>query len=99
MHPVVFRELEGLKNNVDSTTRYKAQKGFVIIEKYRNYNRLFLVRENTRDIKYSTADEQIISDLLTKVEEGSKLVFASHDKGARILARRLDISIINPKKM
>lgn len=45
---------------------------------------------------FSQADQRIVTGVLAEIQAGTKLVFASHDKGARILARSLHIPVVDP---
>ncbi|SDJ27036.1 PIN domain-containing protein [Salimicrobium halophilum] len=99
LHPTVFKELEGLKKNKNKIVRQNAQLGFDIIENFQRTNRLQWTRRPNQNSHFKNPDEQIINGVLNEINHGTRLVFASHDKGARILARSLDIAVLEPLKM
>mgnify|MGYP001377246677 CR=1 FL=1 len=96
LHPTVFGELEGLKKNNNRTVRADAQIAFDIIEMYQKANRMQWTRKQMQGGNFSSADQRIVTGVLSEIKRGVKLVFASHDKGARILARSLQIPVIDP---
>ncbi|WP_110112567.1 PIN domain-containing protein [Bacillus sp. CGMCC 1.16541] len=93
LHPTVFGELEGLKKSSDWNTRNAAQLGFDILELYQKAHRLQWTRKDSR---IKDADQRIVMGIASEVKAGTLLVFASHDKGARILARSLHIPAVDP---
>lgn len=104
IHPLVFRELEGLKLSENRQTASSAQKAFDIIERYQIDKRLDwlpnddvnrLLSNNGRR-KMTSNDEKIVMSIFNAIQNGRNVVFASHDKGARILARELNIPTIEP---
>lgn len=94
---MVFNELEDLKNNENPLTIQKAEIALDIIEDYLKEDRLYLLKTpNTHAIrKYrlgESAAEEIIGSYIQELETGrNKLLFLSNDKGARIIARSVDM--------
>lgn len=99
INPIVFYELEGLKLSNDIDTVKKAQRAFDVIELYQVDERLYwLERVRNDNIKNPSNDEQILLSVQRAILEQQKIIFATHDKGARILARELKIPVVNPIK-
>ncbi|WP_456277596.1 PIN domain-containing protein [Bacillus sp. AK128] len=96
LHPNVFGELEGLKKNRFKEVRASAQLGFDLLETYQKSNRLQWTRIDPKSKNFTNPDQIIISGIFNEIESGNPLVFASHDKGARILARSLNIPVVDP---
>ncbi|RLL47769.1 hypothetical protein D8M04_00365 [Oceanobacillus piezotolerans] len=96
LHPTVFGELEGLKKSENRNTRASAQMGFDVIEMFQKGNRMQWTRKQPQGTNFSSADQRIVTGVLGEIRRGVKLVFASHDKGARILARSLQIPVVDP---
>jgi len=94
---MVFNELEDLKNNENLDASETAQTALDIIEDFQKENRLYLLKTpNTHAIrKYrlgESADEMIIGTYILELNAGrNKLLFLSNDKGARIIARSVDM--------
>ncbi|WP_404405118.1 PIN domain-containing protein [Jeotgalibacillus malaysiensis] len=95
LHPTVFGELEGLKKNESPAVRRNAQMGFDVLEYYQKSNRLQWTRRPKNHNSYNTPDERIVAGVLHEIQLGTPLVFVSHDKGARIMARSLNIPVID----
>lgn len=98
LHPTVFGELEGLKGNNKKEVRQRAQGAFDILELYQKSNRMQWTRRQKQGSNFKSADQRIITGVLNEIQSGVKLVFASHDKGARILARSLHIPVVDPNE-
>lgn len=99
INPIVFNELEGLKLSNNRETAKKAQRAFDVLELYQiNHRFAWLERANVQKLKNPTNDEKILLSIQQAVTEGQKIIFATHDKGARILARSLKIPVVNPIK-
>lgn len=96
LHPTVFGELEGLKGNKRHEVRMLAQRGFDVLEMYQKEGRMQWTRKQRAGQNFSQADQRIVTGVSAEMQAGTKLVFASHDKGARILARSLNISVVDP---
>lgn len=89
--PITFQELEKLKTASDGQTIKRAQNAFDVIEEFQKHNRLYW----TKNIKHgSSNDQRIVLSINEELKHGVKLVFASHDKGARIIARSLSIPVL-----
>lgn len=98
LHPTVFAELEGLKGNNNKEVRKLAQGAFDILELYQKGERMQWTRRQKHGSDFKSADQRIITGVLSEIQSGTKLVFASHDKGARILARSLHIPVVDPNE-
>lgn len=96
LHPTVFGELEGLKKSSSRDVRTNAQLGFDVLELYQTGERMQWTRKQKHGSNFSSADQRIIAGVQNEIQSGVKLVFASHDKGARILARSLHIPVVDP---
>src|SRR5699024_6399647 len=96
LHPTVFGELEGLKGHKKHEVRWLAQRGFDLLEMYQKGERMQWTRRQKVGQNFSSADQRIVTGVLTEIQHGVKLVFASHDKGARVLARSLNIPVVDP---
>lgn len=96
VHPTVFAELEGLKGNANREVRARAQGAFDILELFQKGNRMQWTLRQKHGSDFKSADQRIITGVLSEIQNGTKLVFASHDKGAGILARSLNIPVVDP---
>jgi len=94
---MVFNELEDLKNNEDLDTSETAQTALDIIEDFQKEDRLYLLKTpNTHAIRTyklgQSADEMKVGTYILELNTGrNKLLFLSNDKGARIIARSVDM--------
>lgn len=95
----VFNELDGLKKGTGET-RKRAQLAFDLLESFQEHGRLKLldIPNRTKLEKFqlsNSADDKIIGSYLMDIQRNnSKLAFLSNDKGARIIARQVNMPII-----
>ena len=97
---MVFRELDGLKKSENPETRKNAQRAFDCIEEFQQEGKLHLLKLPKKDeIKQyglsGSPDDIIIGTYLREIkQEGRNLLSISNDKGARIIARTVDLPLV-----
>lgn len=95
----VYAELDGLKKNKRYDVRSRAQLAFDLIELYQSAGRLTLLEVPYHYLRseglMNSPDERIIGTYLYEQKYISNpLVFLSNDKGARILAKNLNMATV-----
>lgn len=96
---MVFHELDGLKKSDNHETRRNAQRAFDCIEEFQEVGKLHLLKlPKKEEIKQyglsGSPDDIIIGTYLREIKkEGRNLLFITNDKGARIIARTVDLPL------
>lgn len=100
MSKLVFHELDGLKKSTNVSTRKSAQFAFDVIEEFQKRQALTMLDMATHNERRQfglgdSSDEKIIATYLAaNRKEEHNLIFFSNDKGARIIARNVNMPVV-----